>query len=232
MKNYVVYVHINKINNKMYFGITCQNTDTRWKNGHGYKKGNPYFWNAICKYGWENFYHIVLFKDLSKELANIIESELVKIYNTTDKKYGYNLMNGGNSNRHTEYTKRKIKENHADVSGDKNPFYGKHHTKETINKIKNKLNGKFVKEKSPVYKRKHTPEAIEKMSGERPSVKGENNPRARKINQYDLDRNFIRSYWGCMEVKELYGYDNSAIAKCCKGIVKTSYGYIWRYADE
>lgn len=228
---YYVYAHINKINGLIYIGITYQIPSKRWANGFGYK-GNPYFQNAISKYGWDNFYHIILFNNISKELANIVECELIKKYNTTNREFGYNLMNGGNSNKHTDYTKRKIKENHSDINGENNPFYGKKHSEQTINKIKATLNGRFVKEKSPVYKRKHTAEEINKMKGERLSVKGRNNPRARKINQYDLDGNFIRSYWGCIEVKELFGYDNSGVAKCCKGKVKISYGYIWRYANE
>lgn len=228
---YFVYAHINKINKLMYVGITCQQPSKRWLNGLGYKS-NPYFWNAICKYGWDNFYHIILLSNLTGELANKIEYELIKIYNTTNREFGYNLMNGGNSNRHTDYTKEKISKNHHDVNGENNPFYGKHHSEETIMKIKETLKGRFVGEKSSVYKRKHTTEAIEKMKGKRPSVSGKNNPRARKVNQYDLNGNFIRSYWGCIEVKELLGYDNTAIAKCYKGKTKTSYGFIWRYDNE
>ena len=44
--NYTVYMHKNKINNKVYIGITYQNVKYRWrKNGEGYKKQK--FYNAI-----------------------------------------------------------------------------------------------------------------------------------------------------------------------------------------
>ena len=52
-------------------------TDRYGKDGYQYHKC-PYFWNAIQKYGWENFEHIVLIENLSKEVADIMESELIK----------------------------------------------------------------------------------------------------------------------------------------------------------
>ena len=55
MDNYTVYKHTSP-NGKVYIGITCKPTKARWKNGKGYKN-NDYFYNAILKYGWENFSH-------------------------------------------------------------------------------------------------------------------------------------------------------------------------------
>ena len=54
-----VYMHINKINGKKYVGQTCQKPETRWANGLGYRE-SPRFFNAIKKYGWNNFEHIIL----------------------------------------------------------------------------------------------------------------------------------------------------------------------------
>ena len=74
MKNYVVYMHKNKINNKVYIGMT-KDIATRWKsNGIQYKPKNGKensrpFWNAIKKYGFESFEHIILEENLSKEEA-------------------------------------------------------------------------------------------------------------------------------------------------------------------
>ena len=54
-RNYKVYVHINKINGKRYYGITKQKRiKRRWENGKGYKK-QSYFYSDIEKYGWGNF---------------------------------------------------------------------------------------------------------------------------------------------------------------------------------
>jgi hypothetical protein len=48
-KTYIVYLHVNPKNKKVYVGIT----------NHGYTKCKK-FYNAIIKYGWNNFNHIVL----------------------------------------------------------------------------------------------------------------------------------------------------------------------------
>ena len=49
-----IYLHRNKINNKVYIGQTIQPVENRWKNGNGYKTCS-YFYNAIQKYGWGKF---------------------------------------------------------------------------------------------------------------------------------------------------------------------------------
>lgn len=74
---YKVYVHVNKINGKIYIGQTCNSLSVRAgrKSGIGYKH-STHFYNAIQKYGWENFEHIILIDGLSLEMANIIEEEL------------------------------------------------------------------------------------------------------------------------------------------------------------
>lgn len=89
-------MHVNKINGKLYIGQTCRTkVEQRYgKNGNQYKKC-PIFYNAIQKYGWDNFKHIILFDNLSKEMADILEKELIKKYKTTEIEFGYNLNNGG-----------------------------------------------------------------------------------------------------------------------------------------
>ena len=64
-ENNKLYVHINKINGKKYFGITCLNLKRRWKKGNAYKKCS-YFYNAIQKYGWDNFEHIQIIDHLTR----------------------------------------------------------------------------------------------------------------------------------------------------------------------
>ena len=43
---YTIYKHINKINNKIYIGVTKQKPEQRWAHGEGYKN-NTHFYSAI-----------------------------------------------------------------------------------------------------------------------------------------------------------------------------------------
>jgi len=49
---------------------------------------------------------------------------------------------GFTNHKHSEESRKKISENHADITGEKNPFFGKHHTKESSKKISESLLGK------------------------------------------------------------------------------------------
>ena len=111
-KKYIVYMHKNKINNKVYIGITCQKTKYRWGAGSGYKKQSK-FYNAICKYGWNNFEHIILFNNLTFEKAKQKEIEMIDKYNAFTKQHGYNATKGGEGSNGvpcSEEKKKKISE--------------------------------------------------------------------------------------------------------------------------
>lgn len=92
-ENYYVYKHTNRLNGKIYIGITRQNPERRWQKGYGYK--GTYFWNAVCKYGWDTFNHEILFSGLSKENACEIEKRLIAIYHSNQREFGYNICEGG-----------------------------------------------------------------------------------------------------------------------------------------
>jgi group I intron endonuclease len=96
---FVVYCHTNKINNKKYIGITCQEPEVRWGyNGNNYKQAQPYFARAIHKYGWDSFSHEILFEGLTAQEASDKEIELIASYNTyvgDPNCQGYNLTRGG-----------------------------------------------------------------------------------------------------------------------------------------
>lgn len=99
--NYIVYIHTNQINNKKYVGITRRTVNERWGlMGQGYAQ-QPKFYNAIQKYGWENFTHEIIATNLNEMEALELESYYIQYYNTIEN--GYNiLLHGINSYNRTK----------------------------------------------------------------------------------------------------------------------------------
>ena len=179
--NYTVYTHISP-SNKRYVGITKVKVEERWrKNGEGYK--TQIFYRAIEKYGWDNFQHIIIAKGLTKEEAEWLEIELIKVWDTTNRDKGYNIVEGGNAfdglqgelnpnygRTHSEETRRKISESRiGKYFGEENPFYGRTHSEETRRKISEKAMGRTspmkgkTGELASCYGREHSDEEKEKI---------------------------------------------------------------------
>lgn len=55
--------------------------------------------------------------------------------------------------------------------------------------------------------------------------------RCRKINQYSLDGTFIKTWESGTDIYNKMGFFSSNIAKCCKNIIRSYKGYVWKYAD-
>ena len=107
--------------------------------------------NAIQKYGKENFiFSIICELERDDDLLNAMEEYYIWKYNTYEDKNHYNLTPGGDFNpMRNKSIVQKVRisnqkywdnggreEQSIRFSGKNNPFYGKHHSKETITKIK------------------------------------------------------------------------------------------------
>lgn len=130
---YSVYMHRNKINQKVYIGLTKQIPQNRWRtNGEGYKI-QPKFWQAIQQFGWDNFDHIILKTNLTAEEAGELEKQLIKSFNSIQN--GYNSDCGGFITSHSKETIEKIRSS----------MVGKIHSQETKNKISQSKNKDKIK---------------------------------------------------------------------------------------
>lgn len=212
---YCVYMHTHKESQRKYIGITSQPPNNRWRKGEGYKEC-PYFYNAIQMYGWNAFLHEVLFTGLTRQEAEQKEIELIAKYKSNTREYGYNISNGGNVvGKMSEETKQKIsttlkgrkfteehrrKKSEAQM-GEKNHRFGKHHTQEEIEKIRE-------------ANIEHLNSGCKKPT---------------KVNQYDLQGNFIKTWDRMGDIRRELGIKHCGISDCCRGRQHTAGGYIWRY---
>lgn len=131
----IVYKSTNTINNKCYIGQTVKKLEDR-KQLHLYrlnsmKNKNWHFYNALRKYGWDNFEWEVLEECDSKEELDEMEFHYIKQYNSYEN--GYNMTLGGDKGtwglKHTEETKKKIGSRKY-PTGKNTSMYGRHHTEE------------------------------------------------------------------------------------------------------
>jgi group I intron endonuclease len=201
-KIYSVYKHTSP-SGKSYIGITSMNPPSkRWANGKGYYR-NVHFFNAINKYGWDNFKHEILATELTEDEAKNMEIELIDKLQTHISKYGYNVTLGGDG-----YLG-------VDNRGEKNPMYGKHHTEETKQLLREKSSG----ENSAWYGRHHTEESKQKAhdscTWKVPVV------------QLTLQGKFVKEFDSCTNAAKYVGGEPSHIICCCNGDLKSAYGFMW-----
>lgn len=138
---------------------------------------NNHFYNAIQKYGWNNFKHEILYTGLTKEEAEQKEIELIAHYDSTDRSKGFNISHGGKApstglhwkrpsegilrgkdhpmcgKRLTDKQKERLRQLNL---GSNHPQYGKHRSEETKRKISSKQKGKVI----PLEQRKKISDSL------------------------------------------------------------------------
>lgn len=55
--------------------------------------------------------------------------------------------------------------------------------------------------------------------------------RSKKVLQYDLEGNFIKEWDSAREIERELGYSNVSINQCCRGKIRKSKGFIWKFKD-
>lgn len=106
LKPYKIYKITNLVNNKCYIGYTKRVIIDRFMEHINYiQKGTKgtIIYQAIVKYGWENFKFEVLETGDNKEyISEIREDYWINYFNS--RNYGYNLVKGGSVNESTKNT--------------------------------------------------------------------------------------------------------------------------------
>ena len=205
-RKYCVYMHRNKINNKVYIGQTGTSVEDRWQNGKGYK-GCTLFERAIKKYGWDNFEHIILEDNLTRDEIGQAENNFIALYDSTNPEKGYNISTGGESGhvgvKMSDETRKRMSEARK----------GKPFSQEHKDKISEALKGRVLSQ-----------ESIDKMRL----------ARSEPFVQLDLNGNFIQEYATTWEAYQNTGVSQDGI--CCamgkSDKLKTAGGFIWIKSNE
>jgi group I intron endonuclease len=100
-----IYVVTNKINGKKYVGQTWNTLKRRWTN-HVLNKGVIKLYNAIKKYGKENFSIELLVITHTQPIADYWEIFFIEKLNTINS--GYNIREGGSRGKTSTSTKKKM----------------------------------------------------------------------------------------------------------------------------
>jgi hypothetical protein len=120
--NYIVYVAESK-SGKKYVGMTKSGLRTRMLQHIRLAKNDKtkrIFQNALKKYSYE-FNWSVLASGLSLDKAELLEKQMIAIWNTTNRKYGYNQAVGGMAgNIMTKEARQRWKDKMREKYKDKN----------------------------------------------------------------------------------------------------------------
>lgn len=96
---FYIYKITNKINGKIYIGLTTETVEKRWKNHiKASKKCDRHLYNSMRKYGVENFKIEIIDETNDLEKLGELERKYISEYNSTDQSIGYNNTYGGERN--------------------------------------------------------------------------------------------------------------------------------------
>jgi len=192
-----VYKIINKINGKIYVGQSWHLKNRIKSHFENKKMKNTHLYQSIKKYGEDNFIvEMIEIEDPTQEKLDELEIRLIEEYKSTDRKFGYNIREGGSKGRHSNDTKNKMREKqlgkkHSTESirkmsksmmGENHPNFGKHLSDETKKKISKSNLGKIVSEETKLLISLKTREAMK------------NEDVLRKISESSKNREYDEEY--------------------------------------
>lgn len=231
---FCVYRHIFP-NGKLYIGITSQPPKSRWGSFGGGYRNQRLIWRAIQKYGWDNIEHEILYDGLSEDEAKSKEQELVALYMSNNKNFGYNSTSGGDVG--TKLSEEQKLQHSKRMSSKNHPNYGKHLSEETRRKIGDANRGRVYtpeqrKRMSDAHKGKELSEGFKEAWGK---YRGGLNGMSKKVCQIDFDTGDLIRVFDCIaDAARATGKStcSSGIVAVCKGKRNKANGYKWVYYSD
>jgi len=222
MRFYYIYKITNLVNNKVYIGKT-HDVKKRWRDHKRIAKiktkgDYAYFHKAINKHG-DNFFKVeVIDKFQSEKDCFEAECNYINYYKSNQRKFGYNLTEGGDGCSGYRHTKESLELmsslKKGSYIGTRNPFYGKNHSEKTKRVLsENKKAQNIVGVRNPFYDKKHSKESILLM------IKNHRN-KERYLSEKDLEdieykKNVLKITY--LEIAKIYGMHWKSISNAVHG---------------
>jgi group I intron endonuclease len=235
-----IYIIENNDRQKVYIGCTTQSPKKRWRQHKTMAKYGhdncPYLYNAMRKYGIDNFKFYPIAKAKNKEQLFLMERAFISLYNTHFEDGGYNIEFGGTgSNRWHKKTREKIS---SKVTRRKIDVYTLDGELYDTCKSVHHASKKYSAHKSGIVKccrgRAYTCGGyIFRYKGDslnKFELKPEYGNASKPVAKYDLDGNLLKTYNSATEaIQELPTNNIGGVTRCCNGNLETSSGFIWKY---
>ena len=237
-----IYAIRNKIDHKIYIGKSKNIEHRFWchrnnlsKTDRNRKQTNRYLWNAVQKYGLDNFEFFIL------ESINVVDEEFlsdrelyyIDLFRSTESEFGYNLRRDSSTNMivHDD-TRKLISELNR---GSSNPNYGKRWTPEMRQRMSEQKKEWSSLNPCTDERRKEISDfATELWKDEEKKFN-----MARKVAKaksllrfYQYDKNTLEliKVWENMDdiLQANPDYHRIAIYSVCNGHKKSYRGYVWK----
>ena len=196
-----IYIIKNIINDKCYIGQSVNLKDRMYSYKNIKCKNQSKLYNALNKYGYDNFKIDFLFtteKDYNHIhiLLDLLEIYFIKKYDSVNN--GYNIKFGGANGKCSDEFRKKM----IDI------LTGRKCSDET----KEKLRLSNIGKNNPMYNKKGI---LSKSS--------------KPIIQYDLNDNFIKEWTNAKEACDVLNLNPCLISMCCTNQRKTTGKFKWKF---
>ncbi len=224
---YSVYYHIFP-NGKKYVGMTSkENVEDRWNKGNGYYDQPVY--KAIQKYGWDNIEHHIYAQNLSEVEAHALENKLITEWDTLiQHNKGYNVSTGEYFNC-ADVARKEISQ--YDIMGNLIKTFPS--AQDAANELQCSASslGEVCNDIRALS------QGFLWAWGHEAKIKPlkDIQHKVLKIDQFDLQGNFLQTFNNAMEAGRLYSNNNRAgihIVDVCRGKRRSCFGFQWRYHYE
>lgn len=241
-----IYAIHNIINGKYYIG-QARDIDYRWMQHRSRLKcgthENKHLQASYNKYG-KNAFEYFIVKECSKELLDEMEVLFIEQYDSYNN--GYNQDKGGagcKGYKHTEeeiLKMRMIQNPRAVLQLDKDlnivaEWVGCSHAAKTLKMSRRQIQAccdrvnrqKTVRGYYFIYKDEYENNTVDWNY-----YLNINQSMPKKVNQYDLNMNLIKTWDSIYSIQKECGYHGSEISSVCNYKKKTYKQFVWRFRDE